>query len=84
MTSQSQAVTLTKANLHSIFGERNVQTRLSNIANIWVSSSSVLFVDPAGVYKSHQAISDMTDKILAMGGPDDVFSELSTFSHRVP
>jgi hypothetical protein len=77
MTTQSQATSLTKGNLHTIFGERNVKTRLSNIANIWVPSSDVLFVDPTDVYKSYEAISGMVDKILAMGGPEDVFSELS-------
>lgn len=77
MTTQSQATSLTKANLHSIFGERNPQTRLSNIAKLWVPSSDVLFVDPTGVFKTHEAISEMVNQILAMSGPDDVFSELS-------
>jgi hypothetical protein len=77
MTTKAQAIHLIKQNLHAIFGERNIEKRLFKIANLWVSSNDVLFVDAMGVFKSHQAISGMVDKILAMGGPEDVFSELS-------
>jgi hypothetical protein len=82
MATKDRAIELTKQNLHAIFGERNIEKRLSSIASLWVSSSDVLFVDAMGVFKSHQAISDMVDKILSMGGPEYVFSETSKHSHR--
>jgi hypothetical protein len=78
MTTQAQAIALTKANLHTIFSEPNSETRLAALARLWVPSTSSLFIDPDGVYKTHEAISDMIEKLLAGGDTQGAsFSELS-------
>ncbi|KAH7126950.1 hypothetical protein B0J11DRAFT_290328 [Dendryphion nanum] len=74
MTSKAQAIQLTKDNLHRIFGETDEKKRLEAIASIWVPSSDLLFVDPLGVFKTHQGISDMVAKLQELG-PGQVFSE---------
>ncbi|KAH7402596.1 hypothetical protein BKA66DRAFT_449117 [Pyrenochaeta sp. MPI-SDFR-AT-0127] len=76
MTARSRAVELTKLNLSAIFGEKNVQTRLKTIANLWVPSSEVFFLDSMGVFKSHEAISGMVDHIQSLAGPQNDFVEL--------
>jgi hypothetical protein len=76
MTTQDRAIELTKLNLNAIFGEKNVQKRLSAISSLWVPSSEVLFVDATGVFKSHEAISGMVDMIQSLGGEEDEFVEL--------
>jgi hypothetical protein len=78
MTSRDHAITLTLLNLTDIFGQEDSNKRLKAISNLWSPSSEVLFVDATGVFKSHQAISDMVDKITSMGGPDDQFISLGT------
>lgn len=75
MTTKERAIELTKLNLHAIFGERDVRERMVVISSLWASTPH--FVDQMGVFKSHQAISDMVDTILGMGGPEDTFAELS-------
>jgi hypothetical protein len=77
MTSRPRAIQLTSLNLSAIFGERHVPTRLTAIADLWVPSGDALFVDPSGVFKTHDAIGGMVDRILCMGGPEDGFFELS-------
>jgi hypothetical protein len=77
MTSRPRAIQLTSLNLSAIFGERHVPTRLTAIADLWVPSGDALFVDPSGVFKTHDAIGGMVDRILGMGGPEDGFFELS-------
>jgi hypothetical protein len=80
MTPQERAVTLTLLNLSDIFGQKDVGKRLKNISDLWVPSNEVLFVDAMGVFKSHQAISDMVDEITSMGGPEDQFISLGTYT----
>jgi hypothetical protein len=75
-TPQSRAVDLTLLNLTDIFGQKDKSTRMKAIADLWVSSSDVLFVDALGVFKSHGAISDMVEKIQGMGGEGDEFVAL--------
>ncbi|KAF2823452.1 hypothetical protein CC86DRAFT_372402 [Ophiobolus disseminans] len=77
MTSHSRATQLTSLNLSAIFSERHIPTRLATIASLWVSSGDALFVDPLGVFKTHDAISGMVDRILSMGSERDEFFELS-------
>ncbi|KAF1841785.1 uncharacterized protein K460DRAFT_294206 [Cucurbitaria berberidis CBS 394.84] len=81
MTTQAHAITLTKLNLSAIFGEKDVQTRLKTIADLWVSSPEVFFLDSLGVFKSHEAISGMVGTVQGFGGPDDEFVELKTLKH---
>ncbi|KAF2007196.1 hypothetical protein P154DRAFT_592409 [Amniculicola lignicola CBS 123094] len=76
MTTKETAIQLTRANLYSIFGETNPSTRLSKIAQLWVPDTEVLFIDPLGVFNTHQGISDMVAKLQDMG-PGQVFTELS-------
>lgn len=76
MTTKAQAVTLTKDNLHLIFGETSPEKRLDKISELWVPSSDVLFVEPHALIKSHQGISDMVAKLQELG-PGQVFSETS-------
>jgi hypothetical protein len=78
-TTEERAITLTILNLSQIFGEKDAAKRLVTIAELWVPSSEVLFVDATGVFKSHRAISDMVDKIMSMSGPDDQFVTLGTY-----
>jgi hypothetical protein len=79
MATKEQAIQLTKDNLHLVFGERDVTKRLETISVKYVLSSEVLFIDPMGVYRSHQAVSDMVSKLQEMG-PEDVFSEIGMYS----
>jgi hypothetical protein len=51
-------------------------TRMQAIADLWVPSPDVVFVDALGVFKSHEAISGMVDKIQGMGGDGDEFIAL--------
>jgi hypothetical protein len=82
MTSQSRATTLTSLNLNAIFGEKDVQKRLKNIADLWVASGDAFFVEPLGVFKTHEEISGMVDHIQGLGGPEDGFIELSEYRIR--
>ncbi|RYN31483.1 hypothetical protein AA0112_g6459 [Alternaria arborescens] len=75
-TPQSRAKSLTLLNLSSIFGQKDVPTRMQAIADLWVPSADVLFVDALGVFKSHEAISEMVDKIQSMGEAGDEFVAL--------
>jgi hypothetical protein len=42
-----------------------------------VSSGDAFFVEPLGVFKTHEEISNMVEHILGLGGPEDEFIELS-------
>jgi hypothetical protein len=77
MTTASRAKAVTSLNLSAIFGEKDVPTRLENIRNYWVPSGEAFFVDPSSVFRTHGEISGMVDQILALGGPNDEFIELS-------
>lgn len=77
MTSQARATSLTKLNIHAIFGEKDATQRLQTISKTWVTSGEALFVDSLGVFKTHEEISAMADKIQGFGGPEDEFVELS-------
>lgn len=77
MTSKARAVELTKLNIFAVFGEIDVQQRLKNITETWVPSDEVFFVDAMGVFKSHEAISNLVGQIQGLGGPTDEFVELS-------
>jgi len=77
-TPQSRAIDLTLLNLTAIFGQKDQPTRIEAIHDLWVRSSDVLFVDALGVYKSHEAISGMVEKIQGMGGEGDEFVALGT------
>jgi hypothetical protein len=78
-TPQSRAKDLTLLNLTSIFGEKDVATRMRAIADLWVPSSDVFFVDALSVFKSHEAISGMVGKIQSMSGEGDEFVALGMF-----
>jgi hypothetical protein len=77
-TPQSRAVDLTLLNLTDIFGQKDEPTRMEAIANLWVPSADVLFVDALGVFKSHEAIGEMVEKIQGMGGEGDEFAALGS------
>lgn len=79
MATKEQAIQLMKDNIHLVFGERDVTKRLETISSSYVPSSEVLFIDPMGVHRSHQAISDYVSKLQEMG-PEDVFSEIGMYS----
>ncbi|KAH6620332.1 hypothetical protein C7974DRAFT_231302 [Boeremia exigua] len=76
MTSRDRAVELTKLNIHTIFGERDVTKRLQAMSDTWAASGEISFVDTMGVFKTHESISEMVEKIQGFGGPEDVFVEL--------
>ncbi|KAI4956182.1 hypothetical protein J4E91_000393 [Alternaria rosae] len=75
-TPQSRAIGLTLLNLTDIFGQKDRSTRMKAIADLWVPSSEVLFIDALGVFKSHEAISEMVEKIQSMSGEGDEFVAL--------
>jgi hypothetical protein len=75
MTTKDKAIQLTKDNLHLVFGETSAPKRLEKIGELYVPSSEALFVDPMGVFKTHEAISDMVAKLQALG-PGQVFTEI--------
>ncbi|KAI4945401.1 hypothetical protein J4E86_009288 [Alternaria arbusti] len=75
-TSQSCAIDLTLLNLTDIFGQKDKTTRTQAVADLWVPSSDVFFVDALGVFKSHEAISEMVEKIQGMSGEGDEFVAL--------
>ncbi|KAI4911702.1 hypothetical protein J4E90_006519 [Alternaria incomplexa] len=75
-TPQSRAIDLTLLNLTNIFGQKDKTTRMQAIADLWAPSSDVLFVDTLGVFKSHEAISEMVEKIQGMSGEGDEFVAL--------
>lgn len=77
MTTKETAISLTKFNLFDIFGETDAAKRLSSIGKVWVPSGECHFVDPMGIYKTHQGISDMVAKLQEMSS-GQVFRELST------
>ena len=76
MTTQEQAIQITKDDLHLIFGESDVTKRKKSLSKLWVSSSDSACISPFGVEDSHQAISDLVDKLFAQT-PGLVFKELS-------
>jgi hypothetical protein len=78
-TPQSHAKSLTLLNLSSVFGQKDIAKRMQAIADLWVPSADVLFVDALGVFKSHEAISDMVNKIQSMGGESDEFVALGKY-----
>lgn len=78
MTTKERAIKITKENLHLVFGETSAPKRLEKISELYVPSE-VLFVDPMGVFKTHEAISDVVTNLQAMG-PGQVFSELGEHS----
>jgi hypothetical protein len=80
LTLRERAITLTFLNLSDIFGENDVNKHLKAISDLWVPRPGVLFVDAMGAFKSHQAISDMVDKITSMGGPEDQFIPLGMYT----
>lgn len=77
MTFQARAIELTKLNIHAIFDEKDAAKRLQSISSMWGASGEVLFVEATGVFKTHKAISNMVEKIQALGSPQDEFVELS-------
>jgi len=81
-TPQSRAIDLTLLNLTNIFGQKDKTTRMQAIADLWAPSSDVLFVDTLGVFKSHEAISEMVEKIQGMSGEGDEFVALGTYIDR--
>lgn len=78
-TTKESAIALTKSNLFHVFGEPNATKRLSVISEIWAPSGECLFIEPGGVFKTHQSINDMITK-LQEGISGQVFCELSKFS----
>jgi lauroyl/myristoyl acyltransferase len=80
MTTKDKVIQLTKDNLQRVFGETSAPKRLEMIRELWVPSSEALFVDPLGVFKSHEAISDMVVKIQAIN-PGQGFTEIGESSY---
>jgi hypothetical protein len=80
MTTKDKAIQLTKENLHQVFGETSAPKRLEKIAEFYVPSSEVLLVEPTGVFKTHEGISDIVAKIQA-DTPGQVVSEIGECSY---
>lgn len=76
MTAKSRAIQLTRLNVSKIFGEKSAESRLKTMSELWVPSSETFFVDSTGVFKSHEAISEMIDHFQSLDGPQDELVEL--------
>ncbi|KAH8810929.1 hypothetical protein F5884DRAFT_897452 [Xylogone sp. PMI_703] len=74
MTSSTTVTKLVQENLREVFGESDPKKRLSALSRLWVPSSESLFVDPLGVFRSHEAISDLVGS-LHVQYPGMAFSE---------
>lgn len=84
MTAKHTAISLTLRNLSGIFGESNAQKRMQAIADLWVPSDEMFFVDAMWVLRSHGGINEMVEKIQSWGAEGDEFVELGRleFLHR--
>ncbi|EPS44396.1 hypothetical protein H072_1588 [Dactylellina haptotyla CBS 200.50] len=78
MASVEQVTSLTKDNLHIIFGSHSHEERMKNLQRLW--HPDAIFIDPAATVNTHQATSDSVAKLLNPGwefqelGPVDVIS----------
>ena len=67
MTSKSRAIAITTENLTLVFGETDASKRKQKLTDLWYGDNEVLFIDPLGVFKTHEAILGLIEKLLAMG-----------------
>ena len=75
MTSSSTVSKISLDNLHLVFDELDPAKRLAELSRLWVPSPDCMFIDPEGVYRSHEAVSDVTGA-LQKRYPGAVFTEL--------
>lgn len=75
MTSSSTVSKISLDNLHLVFDEPDPAKRLAELSRLWVQSPDCMFIDPEGVYRSHEAISDVSGA-LQKRYPGAVFTEL--------
>lgn len=75
MTTSTAIAKFLQDNLYSVFAETDPPKRLAAMSRLWVPSSESLFVDPIGLFRSHDAISDLIDT-LQKKHPGMVFTEL--------
>jgi len=77
MTSSSAVSKIYLDNFHLVFDEPDPAIRLAEHYRLWVSSLDCMFIDPEGVYHSHEAVSDMSSA-LQKRYPGAVFAELDS------
>jgi len=63
MTTSTVVTKILQDNLYLIFGESDPEKRLVALSQLWVPSSNSLFIDPLGIFRSHQAISDLVGSL---------------------
>ncbi|EGX48577.1 hypothetical protein AOL_s00080g206 [Orbilia oligospora ATCC 24927] len=72
MASADLITSILKENLYEIFGSPSHEDRLQNLARLW--NPDALFIDPFGVFKTHEEVSNAISGLQQEGW---VFTELS-------
>ncbi|KAK6344641.1 hypothetical protein TWF718_006599 [Orbilia javanica] len=72
MASAELITTILKENLYGVFGSSSHEERLKNLARLW--NPDALFIDPLGVFKTHEEVSNAVAGLHQEGW---VFTELS-------
>ncbi|KAF3210219.1 hypothetical protein TWF106_010752 [Orbilia oligospora] len=72
MASADLITSILKENLYEIFGSPSHENRLQNLARLW--NPDALFIDPFGVFKTHEEVSNAISGLQQEGW---VFTELS-------
>lgn len=62
-STKESVIALTRLTLFTAFAEKDATKRLSMIKDSWVPSGDCLFIDPSGVYKTHESINDMVSNL---------------------
>ena len=75
MTSPEDVTSIVRENLHLVFGEEDPEKRLSELSRLWVPSSKSLFIDPLGLFRGYEAISNLISSLQAQY-PGMIFTEL--------
>jgi hypothetical protein len=63
MSSTQEVSTILEDNLFQVFGEANHDKRLAALAKLWTADSDCLFIDPMGVFRTHNDISTFIGKL---------------------
>ncbi|OAK97861.1 hypothetical protein IQ06DRAFT_296138 [Phaeosphaeriaceae sp. SRC1lsM3a] len=82
-STKESVIALTKLNLFDVFGETDATKRLAMIRESWVPSGECHFVDPNGVFKTHESINDMVTELQKMIAGQE-FREMSDYTVLAP
>ncbi|KAF2105494.1 hypothetical protein BDV96DRAFT_608191 [Lophiotrema nucula] len=83
MTTKSRAIEITTQNLTLIFGESDALERKQKLEELWFPPNEVLFIDPLGAFKTHEAIEELIVKLLGMDCSSGEDEETDTWVTRL-